>query len=346
MSIPSEQAVPKPHPARHIFGAKGMVVLTLVILVAFVTTTYIARDLMRSGGLAAVVTATLVDLANSDRDTENLGTLTISPKLVVAAQAKADDMAAKGYFAHNSPEGLTSWHWFSEADYSFSYAGENLAVNFSDSEDVERAWMQSPTHRANIMNGRFTEIGIATAVGEYKGKETVFVVQMFGTPRTAPVATAPTPITPAENPEDIAIATTEPDPSSVPVDEPSEEPASVGATAAPEENVVELVGGTSVPETGGVLAESADSVTRYAGPFESLLASPHGMLRTIYVLCALFVIGALLLLTRFELTHHHARHVVAAAFLIVLMSGLFVAADYFIFTDPTLTLTASAGVAR
>ncbi len=319
MSMPREDVPPTPHPARHVFSTKGLAIATLVILSAFVGTTYLARDFIGSGGLAAVVTATLVDLANSDRSEENLGNLKISPVLVEAAQAKANDMAEKGYFAHNSPEGLTSWHWFSEAGYSFSYAGENLAVNFSDSMDVENAWMKSPTHRANIMNGKFTEIGIATAVGEYKGKETVFVVQMFGTPRAVAASGAPRPVTASETPEDIAIATTE------------EEPTATNTLAVAVTN--------PVPQGEQVLAESADSVTRYAGWFESLLASPHALLRTIYILCALVILIALGFTTRMELVHHHTRHVVAAALLLIFMTGLFAVADRFVFTDPVITLT-------
>ncbi len=95
---------------------------------------------------------------------------------------KADDMATKGYFAHTSPEGLTPWYWFAQVGYNYTYAGENLAINFNESKDVDTAWLASPTHRANILNSHYTEIGIATAQGMYKGVQATFVVQMFGTP--------------------------------------------------------------------------------------------------------------------------------------------------------------------
>jgi hypothetical protein len=97
-------------------------------------------------------------------------------------------MASKGYFEHTSPQGLTPWYWFENVGYNFSYAGENLAVNFSDSRDVTNAWMNSPEHRANILSGDFTQIGIATAQGVYNGQQVVFVVEEFGTPAAAPVA--------------------------------------------------------------------------------------------------------------------------------------------------------------
>lgn len=316
----------KPHPARHLFSTWGIIFVTLFILGVFALTAYVARDLIRSGSLAAVVTSTLVDLANKDRSAEDLGNLTINPLLVAAAQAKADDMAEKGYFAHNSPEGKTSWVWFKEVGYSFTYAGENLAVNFSDSEDVERAWMDSPTHRANIMNGKFTEIGIATAVGEYEGKKTLFVVQMFGTPRAT--ATTPRPLTSSDDPDSIAIATTEgEDVAEVPL---PVEP--VGQVEAP------------VPTEATVLAETGDSITRYANPLETLIASPQELLRSIYVVVAFLILVALAFVTRLELQHHHLRHFVAASFFIVLMTGLFAFAGTYLFTDPILLTEAVAPI--
>lgn len=165
---------------------------------------------------AAVISSVLVELTNFDRSAEGLSTLTVSPVLTEVAQAKANDMAQKGYFAHTSPEGLTPWHWFKEKGYRFAYAGENLAVDFFESADVERAWMNSPTHRANIVGTQFTEIGIATADGTYKGRPATFVVQVFASParqNPVPVAvTAPAPVrdvTPVTSPAEVpALATT------------------------------------------------------------------------------------------------------------------------------------------
>jgi hypothetical protein len=91
-------------------------------------------------------------------------------------------MVANNYFAHTSPYGITPWHWFKEVGYTFRFAGENLAVNFLESRDVQQAWLNSPTHRANVLNPNFTEIGIATAYGTYKGANTAYVVELFGTP--------------------------------------------------------------------------------------------------------------------------------------------------------------------
>lgn len=167
-----------------------------VIAGGMAITTFQRFALQRNSYLAAVASRVLVDLTNQERSQTSLASLTINPVLTQAAQAKAHDMATKGYFAHTSPEGITPWHWFSSVGYTYVYAGENLAINFSDSSEVDRAWMNSPAHRANIVNGNFTEIGIATEEGVYNGKQTTFVVQLFGRPvartnTSVPVTTTP-----------------------------------------------------------------------------------------------------------------------------------------------------------
>ncbi|OHA93837.1 MAG: hypothetical protein A3E02_01020 [Candidatus Zambryskibacteria bacterium RIFCSPHIGHO2_12_FULL_38_34] len=155
------------------------VILFLIIVVS------ISVPSFRTGvldSLSAIYGAILVNLTNQNRAAANIAELSVNPLLEKAAQMKADDMASKGYFAHNTPDGKTPWYWLGQAGYKYTYAGENLAVNFENSEDVENAWMNSPGHFLNIMNPKYTEIGIATSTGIYKGRQAVFVVQMFGSP--------------------------------------------------------------------------------------------------------------------------------------------------------------------
>jgi hypothetical protein len=161
--------------------ASTIAVFTLVLTLFFVAVS--AKLIFSNTDLTALILPrVLVDYANEDRAGENYKQLAINPTLERAAQMKADDMAAKGYFAHTSPDGHSPWYWFGQAGYDFSYAGENLAVNFSESVDVNKAWMNSPGHRENIMNGNFSEIGIATSEGLYQGRQATFVVQLFGRP--------------------------------------------------------------------------------------------------------------------------------------------------------------------
>lgn len=91
-----------------------------------------------------------------------------------------------GYFEHVSPEGRDPWYWFHEANYVYRYAGENLAIDFSDANALFAAWMESPTHRANILHPKYTEIGVAVVDGLFADTPTTLVVQHFGTPMTAP----------------------------------------------------------------------------------------------------------------------------------------------------------------
>ncbi len=129
---------------------------------------------------AAVVSAEVVSHTNTERLAYHMKELRPSAQLERAAKLKADDMVSRGYFAHISPTGAGAWTFLADVGYQYEYAGENLAVNFGSADEVVRAWMNSPTHRANVLNESFNEIGIAAAEGVYKGRQATFVVQMFG----------------------------------------------------------------------------------------------------------------------------------------------------------------------
>jgi uncharacterized protein YkwD len=129
---------------------------------------------------ATIHTVDLATLINADRAQYHLPPLKIDARLTVAAQEKADDMSAKNYFAHISPDGKNPWYWFRNAGYEYRFAGENLAVGFSDSGDVEEAWMASAPHRGNILNIHYTQIGVAVSQGMLGGRLVHFVVVEFG----------------------------------------------------------------------------------------------------------------------------------------------------------------------
>lgn len=177
--IPSEVNDHQPHFLRTKI-AVGLITIVFAVELLYLASSFIV--LPTSDYFAAIFASVLVQQTNEERAIENLGTLTTNEKLIRAAQMKADDMAARGYFSHITPDGKNSWYWFRQVGYNYAAAGENLAVNFTDSKDVTEAWMHSPSHRSNIMGENYTEIGIATAHGTYKGKEAIFVVQMFGRP--------------------------------------------------------------------------------------------------------------------------------------------------------------------
>ena len=104
-------------------------------------------------------------------------------KLNASAKAKAEDMFLNQYFEHTSPSGVDPGRLVRNYGYDYIITGENLILgNFLDEKELVQKWMDSPGHRANILNNRFTEIGVAIIKGIYKG-ETVWIgVQEFGLP--------------------------------------------------------------------------------------------------------------------------------------------------------------------
>ena len=140
-------------------------------------------------GIATSITADeLVALTNSQRQANGLPSLSLNQNLVQAAALKGGDMLAKSYWAHTSPDGATPWTFIKQAGYSYIYAGENLARDFMDTGSVINAWMNSPSHRDNVLSSRYRDIGIAVIHGNFQGQDTTLVVQMFGTTASSAVA--------------------------------------------------------------------------------------------------------------------------------------------------------------
>ena len=130
---------------------------------------------------ADVTKIDLVNLLNQNRAELGLTTLQENEKLNLAAELKAKDMIGNGYFSHNSPKGVTPWAWFKQVDYKYKYAGENLAVGFVDSKNVYDAWYNSSSHKANLLNKNYKEVGTAVVQGFGENKS-ILIVQMFGNP--------------------------------------------------------------------------------------------------------------------------------------------------------------------
>jgi hypothetical protein len=182
--IPHKDNEYKPHLLRH-QSALFFFLLIIVVELGFLAQVFLVFD--KTKFLASVLPGVLTSLTNDKRIENNTSSLSTNILLEKAAQLKANDMANRGYFSHNTPDGKTPWYWLDQVGYKYKYAGENLAINFFESKDVAEAWMNSPSHRANMIKDVYTEIGIAVASGFYQGYNTVFVVQFFGTPKVATV---------------------------------------------------------------------------------------------------------------------------------------------------------------
>lgn len=280
-------------------------VLTLAGIGGFIFLSSLASTfiLHKTNQGALVVASVLVDLTNKDREASNELALARNPTLDQAAYLKAQDMVARGYFAHTSPQGLTPWYWFDKAGYFFVYAGENLAINFSESADVEQAWLNSPLHRANILNGRFSEIGLATIDGEYNGKPTTFVVQMFGTPALAKTAatikTPPEKAVPSTKIAPVAEADTNVKGESV---EKSDELETVAST----DNFVAVKNTAAVED---VSKNKPVSVPAYSSWYDRFLFSVSTYGALLYKILMAAVILSLLLMLTIEIKKHHIRHI-------------------------------------
>ena len=133
----------------------------------------------------------LMAATNAERTAAGLPVLEFNATLARAAAAKAEYMFKKGYWAHNSPDGTVPWDFINAAGYRYTLAGENLAKNFSNSEGVVAAWMDSPTHKENILKSGYREVGFAVVNGILNGEETTLVVQMFGAPQPFAQAAGP-----------------------------------------------------------------------------------------------------------------------------------------------------------
>jgi len=141
----------------------------------FQRTSYSGEDLIKED---------IIDATNKARIAEGIPPLRVNEALVASAKLKADDMITLEYFEHESPSGKVVSDLGAEVGYDYIIMGENLALgNFDGADDLVQAWMDSPGHRANILNTLYQEIGIYAAKGMFEGREVWFAVQHFGTQR-------------------------------------------------------------------------------------------------------------------------------------------------------------------
>lgn len=311
--VPGEVNDHRPHILRNktvLLLATFIICLKLAILVFlffFPNTAY----------FSAITTSRLVELTNQTREATGLSSLMTNEKLNQSAYLKAQDILEKNYFAHTSPLGLSPWYWFKQAQYSYHYAGENLAIDFIDAESLHNAWMTSAAHKANILSGQYKEIGIAVLTGEIDGRTATIAVQHFGTQfaRTADLSTeVPTDVeTKVEKPKPTVLEVAIPEIASVrqtddePILTAEEEKIDKEIAAVIQEKIHEFevfaqtIQDNKPPRVLGVLIEKSGEIGRQV---------------TIYTV--LFLVLALLLniIIKFEVQH---KALIVNTFLIVLL---------------------------
>lgn len=129
-----------------------------------------------SGGAMSAVELKVLNLTNAQRAQHGCGPLRADTRLANAARAHSRDMAVHHYFAHNSQDGTTPWTRIMQAGYADPGA-ENIAAGYPTALAVMTAWMNSPGHRANILNCGLKALGVGVYYG---GSISPYWTQDFG----------------------------------------------------------------------------------------------------------------------------------------------------------------------
>jgi hypothetical protein len=137
--------------------------------------------------LSTITPEKLIDLTNQERNLNGLYPLTANQLLTKAAILKANAIIETNTFKHTINDKKFS-SWIQDAGYNYSYVGENLAIDFVNSESVIEAWKESPLHKKNLLSPYYQEIGIATIAGKFQSQDTIVVVQIFGAPAISSIA--------------------------------------------------------------------------------------------------------------------------------------------------------------
>jgi uncharacterized protein YkwD len=197
--------------------------LGLLLLAFLAVKVFIALMVPQNGVSQAsdLTTDNILSAVNQQRSLRNLVTLNTNSKLTWAAQSKTDDMQARHYFAHVDPDGHYIWDKIVAAGYTpYLELGENLAIEFFDTDSLISAWMNSPTHRANLLNDGFRDQGMGLTFGDAaKGQYHSAIANTFGTlvptPKPKILAapaktqtTAPKPVAPAPKPQTLGAQQT------------------------------------------------------------------------------------------------------------------------------------------
>jgi hypothetical protein len=242
------------------------------------------------GFASQIPPAEIIRLTNQERTSHGLSELKLDPQLSAAAAQKAADMFAKNYWAHVSPTGTQPWFFITESGYAYRYAGENLARDFSDPGSVVTAWMNSPSHRENLLNSRYQDIGVAVIDGQLEGRDTTLVVQMFGIKLTGQpqVAQSATSV--------VAQAKTLPEPTMAPT--PTVTP--------PADNL---------PQSSTSLASTREPANTSISPFELTKYASMGLL----ILFSLVLIADVFIINRHKIVRWTSKSLAHLIFIIILL---------------------------
>lgn len=195
------------HRAKILHNVSLSAIIILLVVISFSANLVKATHPEVLGVSYSISETDLSAEVNAKRQENGLAPLTMNAELADAARRKAADMLAKNYWAHFAPDGSTTpWQFIRSAGYDYQFAGENLAKGFTDSGSIVNAWMNSPTHRENLLSSHYHDVGYAIVPGVLQGEDTVLVVQMFGETPDEALARVPNVTTEAITSENAAPA--------------------------------------------------------------------------------------------------------------------------------------------
>lgn len=168
-----------------------MLLMLFVVLVVGISPAHVGKVL---GQHTNIDSQSLLIETNNERSERGLGQLIANQQLTAAAQLKAQDMVARNYWSHRTPDGQDPWVFINDVSYVYQRAGENLAYGFRSSESTVLGWMQSQSHRENMLDPNYQEVGFGIAEAkDYLGNgEATIVVAFYAAPKTAAAVAAET----------------------------------------------------------------------------------------------------------------------------------------------------------
>ncbi len=155
----------------------------LIFAFKIIATSYVFFVYPFKAQMSADMSVDVLDLINEERVKNDLVPLEINKNLKKAAIAKAEDMFDSQYFSHYGPDGKKPWDWINVDEYQYTFVGENLAMDFLSAQSAHKALMASESHKKNILNEKYRDIGISVLRGEMDGERTLVLVQMFARPQ-------------------------------------------------------------------------------------------------------------------------------------------------------------------
>jgi len=181
------------------------IIVVVLVLIKVITIGSLFLVYPSEARMSGIISRNILELTNQERANLGLPALNLNSTLSASAHAKAEDMLINNYFSHQSLNGFWPWDWIDRGQYEYLFVAENLAMNFTSAQTVHKALMRSPMHQKNIINDKYTDIGLAVVTGEMNGKKTNVLVQLFASQKIEPAKVAVAPEAPLSTSEEQPV---------------------------------------------------------------------------------------------------------------------------------------------